>query len=122
QSPNMDDVSFGFYSKNRSSRQALTAQPWDPGTTGMPVDYKYTLTAGKRFGEKFEVLFTGSHSGEYAYRDGVFHKYRRNNIDESFEDVQEWITTVESTALLNLDYKFNDDHTLKAVSLFVNKL
>lgn len=122
QSPNINDVTLGFYSKETPTKSALTQQAWDPGSISMPLSYEYTLTAGKRFGEKFELLFTASHSGDYEYREGLYRKYRRNYIDESFEDVREWITTKENTALLNLGYEFNDKHSLQAVSLFVNKL
>lgn len=121
-SPNMDEVSLGFYSRDMSTKEAITRQGWDPGNISMPLNYQYTLSAGKRFGEKFEILFTAAHAGDYEFREGVYHKYRRNYIDESFEDVREWITSRENTAMLNLGYEINDSHSLSAVSLFVNKL
>ncbi len=122
QSPNMNQVGFGLYADDIPTRDALTQQKWDPESAALPINYKYSFTAGKRFGEKFEVLFTGSHSGEYEYKEGIFHQYRRNFIDVSFDDVREWQTTIETTALLNLGYEFNNDHNLKAVSFFINKL
>lgn len=122
QSANMDDVGFGFYSNDMSTRNALTQQKWDTESMSLPINYKYSFTAGKRFGEKFEVLLTGSHSGEYEYQEGSFREYRRNFINDSFDDVREWQTTIESTALLNLGYEFNENHNLKAVSFFINKL
>ncbi|HET8837714.1 MAG TPA: TonB-dependent receptor [Flavobacteriaceae bacterium] len=122
QTANFPDVQFGFYSKDIPTKKAMLHQSWNPTTTSLPIDREFSLTAGKRFGEKLEVLFTGSHSTEFNYREGIYRQYRRNFIHHSFENVEEWFTTVETTGMLNFNYEFNDNHSLSAVSLFINKL
>lgn len=119
---NSEDYSFGFYSKDTPTEDALTQQSWETQSMRMPINYRYTVTAGKKFGEKFKAFFTGSQRTDYAYRKGTFKEYQGNYIDDSFNDVEEFEKTTNTTGLIDLQYKINKNNNLRANSLFINKL
>lgn len=121
-SPNQEDVTLGFYHQNVPTKNALNNQSWDPQTKDYPINRKYALTAGKRFGENFEVLFTGSKSMKFEYQSGLFNEYRENNLYDYFSDTENFTKIDNTTGLLDLGFEFNDNHSLKATSLFINKL
>jgi len=120
-SPNSNDVSFGFYSKDISTRNALTQQSWDTQKTDFPINYKYTLSAGKKFGEKFKIFFSGSQTVEHEYRKGLFQNYQSNTLEDFYSDATRYSKTINTTGLLDLSYKINHDHFLRALSLLINK-
>ena len=122
QTANRDDISFGFYSNDMSTKDAITQQSWNTQSTSLPLNYKYAITAGKKIGENFKVLFTGSQSNKYEYNEGIFQQFDRNLDDVRFTDATYFTNTVNTTGLLDLSYSFNKENQIKAVSLFVNKL
>ncbi|QLE01543.1 TonB-dependent receptor [Galbibacter sp. BG1] len=121
-SPNNSDITVGFYDPSLSPDEAITGQGWDPVTASTPLDYRYALTAGKKFGDKFSILFTGSQSVSNNYREGVFKQFRSNNRDVDFTDATNWNKDYNTTALVDLTYFINKSHKLKAVSMFINRL
>ena len=121
-SPNQEDVSFGFYDQSISTRDALIHQDWDPLTASTPFNRRYALTAAKRFGENFEVLITGSKSTRFEYQTGLFREYRDNNLYDYFSDTENFSKTDNTTGLLDLGLDIHENHSLKASSLFINKL
>ncbi|HET8885348.1 MAG TPA: TonB-dependent receptor [Salinimicrobium sp.] len=121
-SANADDVIFGFYSGDLSSEQALTQQTWNTQRADFPFNSEFSITAGKRFGEKFEIFFTGAQSTSFSSSKGVFREFRRNYIQDSITDAENFSKTINTTGLLNFGYKINDKNELRATSLFINKL
>ncbi|HAX14115.1 MAG TPA: TonB-dependent receptor [Leeuwenhoekiella sp.] len=105
-----------------SAYPRMTQQTWNTSTANFPMNYRYAITAGKKFDEKFKVLFTASQSGDFTYRNGVFRQYRENNIDDSITDATYYNRRVTTTGLLNTEYKINDKNDVRWVSLFVNSL
>jgi len=121
-SPNSENVDFGFYSRDLRTREALTQQTWNTQQAELPLDYKYTFTAGKKFGTKLKVLFTGSQDISFEHRQGEFREFRANFINDSITDAETFSKSVNSTGLLNASYELNDSNLIKATSLFINKL
>jgi outer membrane receptor protein involved in Fe transport len=121
-SPNSDNVNFGFYSRDLKTREALTQQSWNTQTADLPLDYGYTISAGKRIGDNFRVLFTGSQDVSFEHRQGVFREFRANFINDSITDAETFSKTVNTTGLLNASYRLNENNKIKATSLFINKL
>lgn len=121
-SPNQDDVYFGFYDQAIPTQFSLNNQSWDTQKDPFPVNSRYTLTAGKKFGDNFKILFTGSQSTDFEYRKGIFNEYRSNNLYDQFSDVENFSKTANTTGLLDLGFVINEKHNLKATSLFINKL
>ncbi|MDR5589297.1 TonB-dependent receptor [Christiangramia sp. SM2212] len=120
-SPNQDDVHFGFYDQLIHTQYSLNNQDWDPKDAALPMNRKYALTAGKRFGD-FEVLFTASNSTAFEYNEGVFKYYRANILEDQFSDATNFTKTDNNTALLDLGYDFNDNNRIKVTTLFINKV
>ena len=120
-SPNYDNVNFGFYSRDFGSRDALTQQSWNTQTVDIPLNYKYSITAGKKFGD-LKVLFTGSKDISFEHRQGVFREYRANFINDSITDAETFAKSVNTTGLLNASYKIDDNNEVKVTSLFIIKL
>ncbi|TDN95248.1 TonB-dependent receptor [Salegentibacter sp. 24] len=121
-SPNQENVYVGFHQQNIPIEYTLYNQSWDPQTAEFPINRRYALTAGKKFGDKLKMLLTASHSNEFEYRAGIFTEYRNNNRYDYFTDVESYTKTDNTTGLLDILYEFNDNHELKATSLFINKL
>lgn len=121
-SPNQSDATLGFYSQSIPVGQAIEYQSWNTQTADLPVNRRFALTAGKKFGDKFKLLFTGSISSKFEHREGIFREYRSNQLYDYFSDVENFEKTDNTTALLDATYEVNDDHEVKATSLFINKL
>ncbi len=119
---NESDLSLGFYSKDISTRDAITDQTWNAQSTNMPINYQYSLTAGKKIGEKFKIFFTGSQSSKFEYSEGIFRQFERNRTDVEFTDASLYNNTINTTGLLDLKYRFDKKNEIKALSLFVNKV
>ncbi len=121
-SPNYDNVNFGFYSRDLRTREALTQQTWNTQEASLPLNYQYSFTAGKKFGDKLKVLFTGSQAVSFEHRQGEFREFRANFINDSITDAETFSKSVNSTALVNASYELNEATQLRATSLFINKL
>lgn len=121
-SPNQQDVSVGFYSQDISTENAIRYQSWDTQRNELPMNRRYSLTAGTRIGQNLRVLFTGSQSSSFEYNEGLFREFRSNNLYDYFSDVEIFRKTDNTTGLLDFGYMINDNHRIKATSLFINKL
>jgi len=121
---NSTDLNFGFYSKKYALIDAITLQSWNTETRSMPLNFGISLTGGKKFQllkKDIAVFATVSHNGSSNYESGIFKKYRSNVLNNSFTDVEAYKTTINTTGLLNLSYRLNNNHKIKFTSLFVNK-
>ncbi|MFD2516746.1 TonB-dependent receptor [Salinimicrobium flavum] len=121
-STNMKNVDFGFYTGGKASEYKLIYQDWTPGTADFPMNYKYNISAGKRIGEKLEVLITGSQDVSFEHTKGVFREFRANFINDSITDAENFSKTTNTTGLATIAYEFNKDHRIRGNSLFINKL
>lgn len=121
-SPNMQNVDFGFYTGGKASEYKLIYQDWNPATVELPMNYKYNFTAGKRFGDKLEVLVTGSQDVDHQYTQGVFREFRANFVTDTITDASVYSKTINTTGLATVAYKFDKGNNLRANSLFINKL
>ena len=121
-SPNQEDISLGFYNQSMTTENALIYQSWDPQTNELPMNRRYAFTAGTKIGDNLRVLLTGLQSTSFEYNEGLFREYRNNNLYDYFSDVQNFRKTDNTTGLLDLSYRINDNHRIKATSLFINKI
>ncbi|MGB5943591.1 MAG: TonB-dependent receptor [Leeuwenhoekiella sp.] len=134
---NTSDYSFGFLkdqgfnqnplpsggaSRDVANYPRITQQSWNPNATSSPINYRYAVTGGKKIGENFKFLVTGSQSSNYDYRQGVFREFSENFIDDSITDATEYRRNIATTGLLNLDYRVADGNNLRGVVLYVNNL
>ncbi len=121
-SQNLRNTSFGFYTKNQSVLQSITGQGWNTDRQEAPMDYSYSVSAGKRFNDKLAVFLTGSHSQSYGYKQGLFRQFRSNFIDDTITDATTFKKNIVNTALLDVTYHINDKNKVKLSTFFVNKL
>jgi len=121
-SVNQNDVTLGFYQRELNSFEAITQQGWDPIKESTPILGSLSLSAGKKFGDKFKVLVTAGQSSNFEYNEGEFKQYRSNFIDDTIPDAITWKKTVATSGLLNASYKIDDNNDLSFNTLFVNTL
>lgn len=123
-SQNMNDMVLGFYNQPYSIEDAITQQSWNTVNRNLPLNYGFSILAGKTFnvaGRNLSVFATLSHSGESDYYEGTYKKFRSNYINESFNDVEEYKTQINTTGLLNLEYKLNSNSSLNFNHLSILK-
>ncbi|MDH7446006.1 TonB-dependent receptor [Aquimarina sp. 2201CG14-23] len=121
-SPNNDDVTLGYYNGEGASEAALTNQSWSPETVSTPINRNVAITFGKRFGEKIKFLATAGQSTSFEYRDGIFRQFRSNFIDDTIPDAIQWNKKITTSALVNTEYKINEDNKVKFTILHINKI
>lgn len=121
-SPNMDDVTMGFYSKDYSTTDILFDQTWNPQVEKSPINRQFSLIAGTRISEKLKVFGTASQSTSFEHRQGVFREFRSNFINDSITDAETFSKSINTSGLADISYNFNDDNRVKFTSLFINKL
>ncbi|MBD0779333.1 TonB-dependent receptor [Maribacter sp. ANRC-HE7] len=121
-SPNQSDVTFGFYNSNRTIQQQITQQGWNTRTQENPMDYSFSMIAGKRIKDKLSIFFTGSHSRSYEYQQGLFRQYRSNFVDDTITDATTYSNKIVNTALLDMTFLANDKNKIKSSTFFVNKI
>jgi len=121
-SPNQSDVTFGFFNSDKSVQQQITQQGWNTRKQDNPMDYSFSLTAGKRISEKLSVFFTGSHSRSFEYEEGLFRQFRSNFVDDTITDATTYRNKIVNTALVDLALTLNDKNRVKSSTFFVNKL
>lgn len=100
----------------------LTKQTWNTSTVDSPMNYKYAISAGKKFGEKLKLFGTASQSADFRYREGLFRQFRANFLEDSLTDATDYQKTITTTLLGNVDFRMDDNNSLRFVSLFINKL
>lgn len=121
-SPNYQDVSFGFYKKNAPTNRAIVAQSWSPEIVDFPINRSFSVSAGKRIGDKLSVLFTAGQSEEFEYSEGAFKQYRSNYLDDKIPDAITWKKEVATSGLFHLRFRADDNNDIKFNTLLINKI
>lgn len=121
---NYDDLTFGFHTKQQTLKDAITKQSWNTKTANTPMNFGISFSGGKKFflGEKDLTVFaTASHSRSFGHRQGIFKSYRSNVLNNSFTDTELYRVNMNTTGLLNIGLRINDNNKINYNSLFVNK-
>jgi len=125
-SENNNDVSLGYYSKEKSIQENLITenQSWDTHKKNVFANYGVTISGGKRFnlGDKDLTLFASiSHSSKFDYQSGEFQSFTSNTLKNAFTDTEIYSINVNTTGLVNLGFKFDDNNKISYNSLYINK-
>ena len=121
---NYDDLTFGFHSKQHTLKNSITQQSWNTKTTNAAANFGVSFSGGKKFfwGEKDLTVFaTASHSKSFNHRQGIFKSYRSNVLNNSYTDTELYQVNMNTTGLLNIGLRINDNNKINYNSLFVNK-
>lgn len=121
-SPNQNDVSFGFYSSNLGTKDALTQQTWNTAKEQTPINRSASISFGKKINEKLKFLATIGQGTSFDYRNGEFRRFRSNFIDDSIPDAITYRKTISTSALVDVNYRINDKHSISVNTLFINKI
>ena len=121
---NMNDVNLGFYNRTYTTEAAIDQQSWNTLTRSYPLGYEISITAGKKirlFNKDLTVFASAGHESTSEYKQGIYKKYRSNILYESFSDVDQFDTKINTTGLVNVGFDFNTDHSINFNSLIVLK-
>ena len=121
---NYEDLTVGFHSKQHTLKEAITEQSWNTKTTNPLANFGISVSGGKKFflGEKDLTVFaTASHSKSFSYRQGIFKSYRSNVLNNSYTDAELFRVDINTTGLLNLGLRLDENNKISYNSLFVNK-
>ena len=122
-SPNTSNSTLGFYKgKDTPLLNRITQQGWNTVRQENPLDYTYSLVAGKKIGDKFSAFLSASQSRTFEYGQGVFREYRSNFVQDTLTDATNYNTNITTSALLDLTYNLNEKNKLKSSTFFINKL
>jgi outer membrane receptor protein involved in Fe transport len=121
---NNNDLRYGIYEKPYETNQAVQQQSWNTVDRKLPVNFGYSASVGRKFmflGRELNLFATFSHSGSSEYQNGTYAKYRNNEVNELFTDVEEFKTKINTTGLFNLAYDINNNHKLSLNCLAISK-
>ena len=121
---NYEDLTVGFHSKQHTLKEAITEQSWNTKTANPLANFGISVSGGKKFflGEKDLTVFaTASHSKSFSYRQGIFKSYRSNVLNNSYTDAELFRVDINTTGLLNLGLRLDENNKISYNSLFVNK-
>ena len=119
-----EDVSFGFHKKNYALVDQITLQGWDTKELKTPINYSVSFSGGEKFqiaDKDVTVFATASQSKNFVFKEGIFKSYRSNVLDNSFTDVENFESTINTTGYIRVGIRLNDNHKIKYNTLFVNK-
>lgn len=115
---------FGFYNRYRNNPFAvILSHGVDPVSIDGSLGLEGSITGGNSWeiGEesRLSLFTTASFGSSFEYRRGQFANVTAaaNTI---FQDSEEFEFTRNTTAMVNLVYKINNDHRIKFNSLFIN--
>ena len=115
---------FGYYNRyNNNAFAIVLSQGLDPVSAGTPITLQGSISGGKSFsvGEssKINVFLTAAFDNGFEYRDGQVVDY--TTVEKKrFPNSEEYEYSTTTTAMANVDYKINGDHTIKFNTLYIN--
>jgi TonB-dependent receptor len=115
---------FGFYTRYDNNPFAvILSHSVDPVSAGEPLAFEGTISGNATFNfsevSKLSLFFSAAFGNDFEYRKGQavdFTTVEKKRFPKSEE--YEYSTT--ATAMVNMNYKINNDHKLSLNSLFIN--
>jgi len=125
-SENNQDMTLGYYNKRNSIQENIISenQGWDTHKKNVFANYGVAFSGGKRFdvGDNTLSMFGSlSHSSKFDYMTGSFKSFRNNTLNNSFSDTEIYSVNINTTGLLNLNYKFGSGNSISYNLLYINK-
>lgn len=116
---------FGYYGRYEHNPFAIIlSHGIDPVDAGTPLNINYGASGGKSFnfanGSKLSLFLTGSFENSFEYRKGSAIDYTLTEKKAFVNNSEEFEYGTTSTAMANLNYRINDENSIKYNSLFIN--
>jgi outer membrane receptor protein involved in Fe transport len=122
---NMANTTLGFYNGPETLEQSVKNESWNTLDYNFPLNRGFSILGGKQFNlpnnDDLTVFATLSHDNSFDHSEGIYKKYRGYVLDRSFTDAENYKTSVNTTGLLNVNYKINNNNNINLNTLFVNK-
>ena len=115
---------FGFYNRYDNNPFAVVlSHGFDPQQANTPIDISFGTSFGKSFnfenGSRLSFYATGSFENGFEYRRGSNIDY--TNVEKkAFDDAEEFEYSTKTTAMASINYRIDDNHSVKFNSLFIN--
>lgn len=115
---------FGYYNRYDNNPFAvILSHGLDPVEAYEPIAINGSIAGGTSFvfknNSRLSLFFTGSFSNNFEYREGEATEFT-TVVKKSFPKAEEYEYGTNTTGMVNLVYKINNDHKVSFNSLFVN--
>ncbi|WP_250435463.1 TonB-dependent receptor [Hanstruepera flava] len=116
---------WGYYGRYEHNPFAvILSHGVDPVDAGSPINIGYGASIGKSFDFKndsrLSIFITGSFENGFEYRKGTNTDFTLVEKKAYIDSAEEFDYGTTSTAMANLNYRIDDNNTLKFNSLFIN--
>ncbi|HKK80649.1 MAG TPA: TonB-dependent receptor, partial [Prolixibacteraceae bacterium] len=122
---NMNNTILGYYSGSETLEKSVTNESWNTLDYRFPLNRGFSILGGKQFNlpdyDELTVFATLSRDNSFSHHQGIFKKYRGYVLDRSFTDAEKYQTSINTTGLLNVHYKIDNDNSININTLYVNK-
>jgi TonB-dependent receptor len=115
---------FGYYGRYSHNPFAIiVSHGVDPVAVNSPINVNYGASAGKSFdfenGSRLSLFATASFENDYEYRAGRQTDFT-TIFKKIFPETEEFEYSTTTTAMLNVNYRIDDNNKIKFNSLFIN--
>ncbi|HLV13549.1 MAG TPA: TonB-dependent receptor [Xanthomarina sp.] len=116
---------FGYYGRyNNNPFAVILSHGVDPISVGTPIGIGYGASAGKSFnfknGSRINVFATASFENNYEYRKGSAVDYTLTEKKAFINNAEEYEYATTTTAMTNVNYRIDDNNSVKYNFLFIN--
>ncbi|WP_034060930.1 TonB-dependent receptor [Lacinutrix jangbogonensis] len=115
---------FGYYGRNAHNPFAvILSHGVDPVNVNAPINVSYGASGGKSFdfesGSRLSLFATASFENDYEYRKGKVVDFS-TVFNKIFPEAEEFEYSTTTTAMLNANFRIDDNNTIKFNSMFIN--
>lgn len=115
---------FGYYNRyNNNPFAVILSHTMDPQDAASPINFNGGIEGGYswNFDDDTRLSFysAASFSNGYEYREGVSRDFT-NVLKVDFPNIEEYDYKTNTTALINVDFKVDNQNSFKFSSMFIN--
>ncbi len=115
---------FGYYNRYDNNPFAVVlSHGVDPQQAESPINFNGAIEGGYSFNfdddTRLSFYATAGFSNGYEYREGVARDFT-NVLKVDFPNIEEYEYSTNTTALLNVDFKIDNNNKIKYSSVFIN--
>lgn len=116
---------FGYYGRyNHNPFAVILSHGIDPERASTPINTNYSGSGGTSFnfksGARLSFFATAGFENNYAYRKGTATDFTNVEKKAFINNAEEYEYSTTTTGMANVNFRINDENTLKYNSLFIN--